>query len=550
MEFSKTISKEQNQKSFLPHSYHKKLNNNGIKDDYIIQLTENNLKRRKEKMQNLLLSKRLANSEIFNDNKNNSIEEQLKQISILIYKNTPDEIDKGLNLLNNFFIQNEINNKEIINYIIENIFYRLLDLIKSNKSFENNIHMEKIIYLINFLTTYEKKFILILTQDISINLLNLLILENNNNERFIFAFVPLISDLLTEKERFFKLVKIIDIVNFIKNCINIHLNTSNNAIENFLILINNFIINIPEDYTPKCKFILKYVLTVFTNNFKSLYDNNSILAITSIFDILIHFESNKENNELIANNNLLLTIKNIISRDDTNITYKIKCFELLCNIIKASEDFSSKKIIISVFYDLNKEIPFCNELVNYISLKNYPIINILIRCICSLCDKCIEFSELYFLSNDFIQLFINLFETKSSRKTKNEILICLIEVIGAKNIKIYNFLIKNKKIFSVLLSYLNKKIKSKKNVNKIIIYNIIYLINLFLELKQNDNFIFDLLEEYKFKNILESLIKNKDEDICSLSRNIFIQYYSENENMLNEENEKNKNNEIKPMDIE
>ena len=409
--------------------------------------------------------------------------------------------------------------------------------------------MEKIIHLINFLTKCEKKFISILTQDIFINLLNLLIKENSNNERFLFAFISLISDILSDKDKFFKLVKIIDIINFIKNCINIQINTSNNVRENFLILINNFIINIPENFTHKFKFILKYVLNKLDNNFKFLYDNNSILAITAVFDILIHFGLNKENSELIINNDLLLLIKNINNTNDVNITYKIKCFELLCNIIKTSEDFSSKCNIIGIFYDLNEDIPFYNELINYIKLKNFSLINVLIRCICSLCNECTEFSELYFLNNNFILLFINLYEAKSPKKIKNEILICFIELIRAKNNKIYNNFIKSKIIFPVLLNYAHKKNKSKKTANKIIVYNIIYLINLFLELRQHKNFIFDLLNECKFKNLLELLTKNKDEDICSLSRSIFIQYYSENENTLNEENDKNKRNKINQINI-
>ena len=64
------------------------------------------------------------------------------------------------------------------------------------------------------------------------------------------------------------------------------------------------------------------------------------------------------------------------------------------------------------------------------------------------------------------------------------------------------------------------------------------------------NEIKNILDKYKYKDILEYLIENKDESISDLSRNTFIKNYSESENIYIPNKSNSKNEEKELMDIE
>ena len=205
-----------------------------------------------------------------------------------------------------------------------------------------------------------------------------------------------------------------------------------------------------------------------------------------------------------------------------------------------TDNSESKKDIINYIYNNSKnniiniqiDLPFIKELNESIKIKNKSFIYILINCIISLINNNEFFSELYCFNNDFINELIILFTSKTSKKIKNEIIIFFINIIENNNIKIYKYLL-NTEIFSIFISYIKNKIKSKNESSKIIIYNILFFINicLLIDKENNINIIINFLGKYKFKEIVELLIENKDESISDISRSIFIKYFSSPENI-------------------
>ena len=155
-------------------------------------------------------------------------------------------------------------------------------------------------------------------------------------------------------------------------------------------------------------------------------------------------------------------------------------------------------------------------------------------------DNSPEFCDLY-CSNAFINCVIKLFSENAQKKLKNEIILFFINILECNNIKIYKYLL-NFEIVQILVSYLGKKKKTKKESTKIIIYNILLFIKkcLFIEEENNMDEIKNILEKYNYKEIIEYLIENTDESISDISRSTFIKYFSESENIYVPNKNKNK----------
>ena len=508
------------------------------KDEFHNQIILNKLSLRKKKLYQTLMEKRKLNI-IKNEDINIDKSNQLSQVSILIHKEDFDNIQSGLNIFYDYLINNEKLDKENIKYIFENIYYRLLDILNSDKNYDNNKHMNKILFLIRYLTTENNIFIGPITEQLFLISLKAIIEINIKNNNFINLIIPLLSDILTNKKRFVQIMNELDIIKIMKIKIEENNNDKDN-IEQLLLLMNNFIMNINKDSTHKFKFILEYILN-FLNNNVFINDNDSLIMIT-IFDILIYMANNQSNIKIIKNSNCINFIKNIINANKNIIQnlYLLKCYELLSNIIMNTDNSDSKKVIINFIYNNSKnniiniqnDLPFIKELNESIKIKNKSFIYILINCIISLINNNEFFSELYCFNNNFINELIILFTSKTSKKIKNEIIIFFINIIENNNIKIYKYLL-NTEIFSIFISYIKNKIKSKNESSKIIIYNILFFINicLLIDKENNINIIINFLGKYKFKEIVELLIENKDESISDISRSIFIKYFSSPENI-------------------
>ena len=525
--------------------------NDKKEEDFKNQIISNKLSLRKKKLYNLLMQKRQTNTQIKTEEKNHI--GTLSQISILIHKEDFNNIQSGLNMLYDYLINNPKLEKENIKYIYENIYYRLLDIICSDKSYENNKNMNKILFLINYLTTENNIFIEPVTEQLFLTEFQKIIDINFNNKNFISLIIPLLSDMLTNKKKFVQIMNAIDIIKIMKVKINEN-NFDKDNIENVLLLMNNFIMNINKDMTNKFKFILEYILNVLNcnnlmNNLVNVNNNDESFIMISIFDILIHMVNAQGNMEIIKKSNCFMFIKNIINNyKNININsnlYLLKCYEFLSNIILNEKTSEDKKNIVTYFYQNNSDnnsigLPFVNELIECIKLKNKSFVYILINCIISLVNNSNEFCELYCSNNNFINILINLFNEKIPKKIKNEIITFFINIIEINNIKIYKYIL-NIDIFALFISYLIKKKKSKKESTKIIIYNILYFINkcLLLENAHNMNEIMKILEKYKFKETIEFLIENKDESISDISRSMFIKFFSTPENVYCQNNKKN-----------
>lgn len=518
-------------------SYKEKKAQNDLEEEIIL----NKLSLRKKKLYEILLQKRLN---FISQNSEKDENCQLKKVSILIHKETFDDIQKGLHILYEFLINVNKLEKPHIKYIYENIYYRLLDIINSEKIFDDKGNMSKIFFLINYLTTENNIFIEPITENIFLSNLKKIIELNIDKELFINMIIPVLSDMLINKKKFSQIMKEIDIVKLMK--IKIEQNSTNKeSIEQLLILMNNFIINIKENKTHKYQFILEYSLKLIKSDINNFFnDKDKSLFLLSLFDILIYMANDSENMKLIKESNCLVFIKNVINdykhnKIVNNYIYLLKCEELLSNILLGTQNFEDKKNIIFFIYSsdiLNKNIkeannlPFINEFIYSISNKNYHLSNAFLNCIISLINNCVEFAELYINDNNFINGLIKLFSEKIPKKMKNSIILFLIKIVECNNIKIYKYLL-NFDIIPILVNYLNLKKKPKKEPTKIIIYNILLFIKkcLSIEEENNMNDISNILIKYNYKEIIETLIDNKDESISDLSRKIFINYLSESE---------------------
>ena len=518
-------------------SYKEKKAQNDLEEEIIL----NKLSLRKKKLYEILLQKRLN---FISQNSEKDENCQLKEVSILIHKETFDDIQKGLHILYEFLINVNNLEKPHIKYIYENIYYRLLDIINSEKIFDDKGNMSKIFFLINYLTTENNIFIEPITENIFLSNLKKIIELNIDKELFINMIIPVLSDMLINKKKFSQIMKEIDIVKLMK--IKIEQNSTNKeSIEQLLILMNNFIINIKENKAHKYQFILEYTLNLIKSDINNFFnDKDKSLFLLSLFDILIYMANDSENMKLIKESNCLVFIKNVINdykhnKIVNNYIYLLKCEELLSNILLGTQNFEDKKNIILFIYSsdiLNKNIkeannlPFINEFIYSISNKNYHLSNAFLNCIISLINNCAEFAELYMNNNNFINGLIKLFSEKIPKKMKNSIILFLIKIVECNNIKIYKYLL-NFDIIPILVNYLNLKKKPKKEPTKIIIYNILLFIKkcLSIEEENNMNDINNILIKYNYKEIIETLIDNKDESISDISRKIFINYLSESE---------------------
>ena len=547
-----------NLENFNNYSYKSLNNEKNIKDEFENEITENKLSLRKKKLYQILLKKR-QNYKI--QNFINDKEGQLKEVSILIHRNTFEEIQTGLNKLYDFLINNEKLEKNEIKYIYENIYYRLIDLITSEKNFKKNGHMDKVFYLINYLTADNNIFIGPITENIFLTQFKEVINLNIDNIDFISIIIPLLSDMLINKKKFGEIMKEIDIIKIIQILI-IQNNNNKENVEQLLILMNNFIINVNENKTNKFQFILEYSLRLFNNDIINYSnDENESLIILSLFDILIYMTKDSENFKIIKESNCIQFIKYFIDKNYkqnkiiNKNKYLLKCEELLSNILLIAKNFEDKKNIILYIYsnsnnfsDIN--LPFVNEFIDSIKNKDFPFVNILLKCINSLVINSVQFCELY-CNNNFINCLMKLFMENVQKKIKNEILIFFINMIECDNVKIYKNLL-NFNIMPIFVSYLNKKKKSKKESTKIIIFNILLFIKkcFLIDERNNMNEIKTILDKYNYKDILEYLIESKDESISDISRNTFIKYFSESENIYIPNKNNSKKEEKELMDID
>ena len=185
------------------------------KDEFHNQIILNKLSLRKKKLYQTLMEKRKLNI-IKNEDINIDKSNQLSQVSILIHKEDFDNIQSGLNIFYDYLINNEKLDKDNIKYIFENIYYRLLDILNSDKNYDNNKHMNKILFLIRYLTTENNIFIGPITEQLFLISLKAIIKINIKNNNFINLIIPLLSDILTNKKRFVQIMNELDIIKIMK----------------------------------------------------------------------------------------------------------------------------------------------------------------------------------------------------------------------------------------------------------------------------------------------------------------------------------------------
>jgi hypothetical protein len=80
--------------------------------------------------------------------------------------------------------------------------------------------MNKVLFLMNYLTTENSIFIEPVTENLFLTQFKEIIEINNNNNIFISLIIPLLSDMLTNKKKFVQIMNEIDIIKIMKIKIN------------------------------------------------------------------------------------------------------------------------------------------------------------------------------------------------------------------------------------------------------------------------------------------------------------------------------------------
>ena len=209
-----------------------------------IQIEENILRKRKNLINEKLMNKRLKNYEEIN----------LKDIVNQIHNE--EKILFGLKNLNNL-IENKYLSKEEISFILENIFYRIIDILFEKQSkfiFES-------IYIINKLIYQSNKFLFPLLEDFILEKFEEIIINNKEDNNIINQIIIFLTELLSIKKEYFKINKKISILKLIldeikRDKLRIDLNI-------FLKFLYNFINPFPNDYLNYLSNIFNWVINLF-----------------------------------------------------------------------------------------------------------------------------------------------------------------------------------------------------------------------------------------------------------------------------------------------
>ena len=465
-----------------------------------IQIEENILRKRKNLINEKLMNKRLKNYEEIN----------LKDIVNQIHNE--EKILFGLKNLNNL-IENKYLSKEEISFILEHIFYRIIDILFEKQSkfiFES-------IYIINKLIYQSNKFLFPLLEDFILEKFEEIIINNKEDNNFINQIIIFLTELLSIKKEYFKINKKISILKLIldeikRDKLRIDLNI-------FLKFLYNFINPFPNDYLNYLSNIFNWVINLFLSEEERNKHENYL------YKIMISFSKKKENIDIIINKGIINIIKYLILKKEN------KKNELYFLSFLLDGTIEQKNKILELNNN-NNILPFIKELEEI----NYDSENLLslIQCLTSFIHYNIIYSEKYLNNEKFINLTFLSFSKFKSKFIKNEILVITIYLFENNKELTYEKL-KEINFIKILIKYFQNKIKSsfKKEINELIIINSLEIFNYFLQFESNNLEISEsklILDIFNFESILNTLISNKNDYISNFSRNLYIKYYNQNEN--------------------
>ena len=484
------------------YSYQEKKNMN-------IQIEENILRKRKNKLYENIMNKRFNNINIIN------LKDIVKQI------HDEENILFGLTNIKNF-IQNNYLNKEQTKYFFENIYYRIVDILFE----KNSKYILECLIIINELIKQSDKFLFPLTENLFLVKFDELIKKNKRDDNFINNIIIFLSELLSIRKDYFIVNKKISIYALIieeinKEIFRIDLNY-------FLKFLYYFIFSFPTHYLNKLSKICDWIIKVFLQ--MSEMERNTYKKY--LYKIIVFFSKKNEFIDIFINKGVINIILNLISQKE-NINDELYLLSFLLD-----GTIEQKNKILGLNNLDTNFIPFMKELdeIKYNNKNNLYLIS----CLNSFIHYNHFYTEKYLNSQKFLNiLFIN-FNKFTSKFIKNKILLMTTYLfennkeLTYKKLKEINFLI-------TLIKYLKKRLNYllKKEINELIVCNILEIISLYLQYESNNFEIIESkisLDTYDFENILNKLISYDNEFINNISRNLYIKYYNQNENFFQPSN--------------
>lgn len=511
---TKFHNNKSNFRNIVLSSKNETLSINELKD----QCLSMQFKLRKSSLFTKILAKRLERFTAKNVNPTLSLE----QILFLLHHSNQSQIALGVVSLKQYLNEVKITNQDF-KYIIDKIYYRLLDLFIN----ENEYRLDISVIFIN-LTLESNTMIKILLKDNIINNIKIIIEENgkefdNNNKELKENMIILLSNLMSySKDDYNEITKKIDVSLILRNnIISSSLPTNCDQREYYSNLLYNYFNYLPKSLINKNIDIVKYIINQIQIYQFSNTDLESLLEILSL-----SCKTKKVAFLILSYPELIKIFEEIINMKSQLI---LKVYRLFYQMIKLTKDPRN-----DLWNKLKFNEPmnfFYNELSYYysnIGNNAKAIIQIIVYLLKIISHLLLgndnSFQQLNVNSN-YITFFNELFQQNNSKKIRNQIIIIFITLLKSNNKAIFLNLLRNN-IHIHLISFLIQK-NSSYEMNSELKYNLLCFLQIILE--KNDNILKTQIDTFDIETLLDSLLFSKDSDVSMKAKEIYIKYYSKDE---------------------
>lgn len=477
------------------------------------------IKLRKSSLFTKILAKRLEHFTAKNVKPTLSLE----QILFLLHHSNQSQTALGVVSLKQYLNEVKITNQDF-KYIIDKIYYRLLDLFIN----ENEYRLDISVIFIN-LTLESNTMIKILLKDNIINYIKIIIekngkeLDNNNNKDLKENMIILLSNLMSySKDDYNEITKKIDVSLIIRNnIISSSLPANCNQREYYSNLLYNYFNYLPKSLINKNIDIVKYIINQIQIYQFSNTDLESLLEILSLC-----CKTKKVAFLILSYPELIKIFEEIINMKSQLILEVYRLFYQMIKLIKEPRNDLWNKL------QFNEPMNFFyNELSYYysnIGNNTKAIIQIIVYLLKIISQLLLgndnSFQQLNANSN-YITFLNELFQQNNSKKIRNQIIIIFITLLKSNNKEIFLNLLMNN-IHIHLLSFLIQK-NSSYEMNSELKYNLLCFLQIILE--KNDKIIKTQIDNFDIETFLDSLLFSNDSDVSMKAKEIYIKYYSKDE---------------------
>ena len=521
-------------------------------DMFIEESQQYKLTLRKKTLFEDLMKRRLKHNS--NNNSNGNSIEQIGSIineGMSLKKN--DLIDKGICLLLKYIENNEntFHSKQK-KYLLENIYYSLLDIFKHYNQYHINI-----LHILISLTAIDEIFISNLMNDNIISYISPIITKHSSttmhdahdDDEYYLTLILLSNCMVDNITNYTLITSSFDFGNIIHNLISSHSSYITDEYGDVvLIIMSAFLCYLPKQHMhSKYKAFAEFILhNKLPHIFNDSYDNDSI---DDIIDILVLFAKNRKIVEMLIDNGILYIINRIINELPA---YVCKGYLLLSKLLVKCDDVQKQKM----FPHAESTLPFMNELMISITSAqhNVKLITNIFHCVRNIMVNSITFMKIYFLHKDFLTFLIELFMSNTTPNTiKTEIIIIFIVAMNHNNSNDSNTsnnqiqaLLYKSNICKYVIQYINDNYYVNK-LSDVFLYNALSLMELFLiygealtkmkPLLTNNinntttiNYIKIEMDNYNFSKTLEMIITSShNTKLIDKAKSIDIKYWSEDE---------------------